>query len=205
MAGMKAYSALLDQALCLSALAHRDQVRKGSDVPYVIHPVHAAVLLIRHDFPEEAVLAAVLHDVVEDTAVTLAELEARFGATVARLVDQVSEVKRQGEKKLPWRVRKEEQLARLEGAEPLAAAVKTADALHNCHAMLKDLETHGSKLWGRFRGSAEDQLWYYSSLVALLKRRLPGHPLTDELDEAVARLHEVQRQLARESDGGASS
>ena len=195
---MKAYSVLLDQALCLSATAHKQQVRKGSEVPYVIHPVHAAMLLIRHNFPEEAVIAAVLHDVVEDTEVGLSELEAKFGATVARLVDQVSEVKRAGEKKLPWRQRKEEQLARLENAEPMAAAVKTADALHNCHAMLNDLAVKGRELWKRFRGSAEEQLWYYTTLSALLKRRLPGHPLTDELAEAVAQLAEVQRQLALE-------
>ena len=137
-------------------------------------------------------IAAVLHDVVEDTDISLAQIEAEFGGKVAQTVDQVSEKKvaasapgsKSGEK-LPWRVRKQEQLDRLSQADMLAAAVKSADALHNCHAMLRDLQEHGAALWDRFRGSHSDQLWYYTSLAALLRNRLGGHPISDELDAAV--------------------
>ncbi len=204
---MAAYSAVLDRALALAATAHREQLRKGSKVPYIIHPFHAAMILLRYQFPEDAIIAAVLHDVVEDTDISLAQIEAEFGGKVAQTVDQVSEKKvaaspggatgsKPGEK-LPWRVRKQEQLDRLSQADMLAAAVKSADALHNCHAMLRDLQEHGASLWDRFRGSHADQLWYYTSLAALLRNRLGGHPINDELDAAVSELANWQRESAK--------
>lgn len=201
---MAAYSAVLDRALALAATAHREQLRKGSKVPYIIHPFHAAMILLRYQFPEDAIIAAVLHDVVEDTDISLAQIEAEFGGKVAQTVDQVSEKKvaasapgsKSGEK-LPWRVRKQEQLDRLSQADMLAAAVKSADALHNCHAMLRDLQEHGAALWDRFRGSHSDQLWYYTSLAALLRNRLGGHPISDELDAAVSELANWQRESAK--------
>ena len=110
---MPTFSPLIDRALVVSATAHRNQVRKGSQVPYVIHPVHVALLLIRHQFPDEVIIAALLHDVVEDTSITLAELQAEFGEEVARLVAAVSEQKTEGTEPLPWKVRKEAQLRKL--------------------------------------------------------------------------------------------
>src|SRR5262250_2390086 len=112
---MPAYSVVLDKALILAATAHREQVRKGSIVPYIMHPTHAAMILLKYQFPEDAVVAAVLHDVVEDTDVTLSRIAEEFGAAVASIVDQVSEKKQAAGQpgKLPWRVRKQEQLDRL--------------------------------------------------------------------------------------------
>jgi (p)ppGpp synthase/HD superfamily hydrolase len=191
---MRAYSPVLDRALALAAIAHREQVRKGTSVPYIIHPTHAAMILLKYQFPEEAVVAAVLHDVVEDTTVALSTLTTSFGATVANIVDQVSEKKHaEGDDKgnthkLPWRVRKQEQLERLRAADALTAAVKAADALHNCQSILRDLSEQGDKLWRRFSGSHADQLWYYTELAELLRRRLHDHAICDELDQAVAEL-----------------
>lgn len=201
---MPAYSVHLEKALAVAANAHREQVRKGSQVPYIIHPTHAAIILLKYQFPEEAVLAALLHDVIEDTDVKLPFIEAEFGAVVARIVDDVSEKKTAPSPagdgsppvKLPWRTRKQEQLERLENADALTAAVKTADALHNCNSMLQDLATQGPGLWQRFRGSQEDQLWYYTSMAALLRRRLGGHPICDELDAAVAKLADWNRKTS---------
>ena len=184
---------MLDRALILAASAHREQVRKGSSIPYIVHPAHAAMVLLKYQFPEEAVIAAVLHDVVEDCDVPLSRIAGEFGDNVARIVDAVSEKKTQDGKLRSWRERKQEKLAHLQGADALIGAVKAADALHNCHAMLNDLATHGAALWGKFRGSSADQLWYYTSLASLVRRTLGGHPICDELDAAVAQLAEWQR------------
>jgi (p)ppGpp synthase/HD superfamily hydrolase len=61
-----AYSQPFDRALVLAALVHEGATRKGTIVPYIIHPVHVAALLLRHGFGEPLVTAAVLHDVLED-------------------------------------------------------------------------------------------------------------------------------------------
>jgi hypothetical protein len=61
-----AYSRAFDRALVLAALVHERVPRKGTIVPYVIHPVHVATLLLRHGYGEPLVTAALLHDVLED-------------------------------------------------------------------------------------------------------------------------------------------
>ncbi|MCU0255927.1 MAG: HD domain-containing protein, partial [Vicinamibacterales bacterium] len=60
------YSLLFDRALTVAGLVHAQQTRKGTAVPYLTHPVHVAMILARHGYPEPMLIAAVLHDVLED-------------------------------------------------------------------------------------------------------------------------------------------
>lgn len=113
-----AYSTRLDRALAVAAKAHAGQNRKGTDIPYIMHPFHVALILDRHGYPEDVVIAGVLHDVLEDTDHAEASLRAEFGDEVVRLVKSVTEVKTEGGTKRPWRVRKEEQLEHLRHATP---------------------------------------------------------------------------------------
>ena len=135
-------------------------------------------------------VAGILHDVVEDTSITLAELQAEFGEEVARLVAAVSEQKTEGTEPLPWKVRKEAQLRKLGHADRHIAAIKTADALHNLQATLCDLKRRGPQVWTHFRASQSEQLWYYRSLLEVLTQRLGDHPLLTELSDALAALQE---------------
>jgi len=73
-----AYSRRLDRAIVLAALAHEGQRRKGTVVPYVTHPFNVAVILDRHGFAADVVVAGVLHDVIED-------LDGADDATAARI------------------------------------------------------------------------------------------------------------------------
>ena len=98
----KVYSPALYDAIQLAARAHHHQVRKGTEIPYIVHPLAVAGLLIRVSTPEPAVIAALLHDVVEDTPVTIQEILSRFGREVADLVTALSEP----DKKAPWEDRK---------------------------------------------------------------------------------------------------
>ena len=63
---MAAYSRLFDRALVLAAIVHQDMPRKGTVIPYVIHPVHVATILLRHGYGDTLAVAALLHDVLED-------------------------------------------------------------------------------------------------------------------------------------------
>ena len=83
----------VEQALRLAALAHAGQVRRASDVPYVAHAFAVAWILGRAGFGEDTVVAGLLHDVVEDTPVTLEEIESRFGPVVAAMVSHCTEQK----------------------------------------------------------------------------------------------------------------
>jgi (p)ppGpp synthase/HD superfamily hydrolase len=99
---MLGFSARYDAALTLAAIAHRDQVRKGTDIPYIAHPFHVSLILIRHGFGEDLAVAGLLHDVVEDTDVPLERIAAEFGDDVARLIAAVSETKTAEGAELPW-------------------------------------------------------------------------------------------------------
>lgn len=201
----RAYSAKIDRALAFAAAAHREQTRKGTSVPYIMHPVHVAMILLKHGFAEDVVIAGLLHDVVEDCAVPIVEIRRAFGARVAKLVAGVTERKTgRGTAKRPWRARKVEQLAHLRRADRDGAALKGADALHNCRTTLAELEAHGTTTWERFAAGPDEQAWYYGSVATLVKARLGDHPLAHELEQAAAALAtHAEGAVERAADDGA--
>jgi (p)ppGpp synthase/HD superfamily hydrolase len=195
---MPAYSPRYEAALTLAARAHLSQTRKGLDSPYLVHPVHVSVILIRYGFDEDVAVAGLLHDVVEDQDVPLAEIEAGFGAAVAEMVGALSERKREGQEKRPWLARKQEALEQLRRASSGAVAVKAADVLHNARSLAAHLHLAGSSAWELYNRGPQETLWYYRSALDLASRRLgahsPGsgqaHPLIEELAQAIGDLEE---------------
>ena len=120
---------LIIDALAFASHAHRDQRRKGVEAsPYVSHPIALArILAVEGGVVDPVVIAgALLHDTVEDCDVTPAELEARFGAEVARVVGEVTD-----DKTLPKARRKELQVEHAAHISPQAKLVKLADKIAN--------------------------------------------------------------------------
>src|SRR5688572_23095246 len=76
-----AFSQAFDTALIVAALAHGNQCRKGTRVPYVMHPVHVSAILTRFGYAEPLTIAALLHDVIEDMPFDDPRLQADFAAT----------------------------------------------------------------------------------------------------------------------------
>ncbi len=115
-------------ALDFAAEKHSAQRRKSAgDVPYINHPIRVARLLAEAGVEDEDVLiAAVLHDTLEDTATTRAELETAFGRAVCRLVEEVTD-----DKSLPKTERKRLQIVHAPQLSPGAALVKLADKIAN--------------------------------------------------------------------------
>jgi (p)ppGpp synthase/HD superfamily hydrolase len=186
------YGALLYEAIELSARAHRLQVRKGTEIPYLVHPLAVAGILINAGCPEPLVIAGVLHDTLEDTPLTLAEIRARFGDQVAELVRALSEP----DKKASWEERKRHTLDYLDAEAPAdVLMVALADKLDNIRALRKGLERHGESYWRRFNRARASQQWYYRGLAAVFARRLAGDPpaaallsrFTAEVEQAFGR------------------
>src|SRR4051794_27653437 len=188
---MQAFSARYDAALALAARAHRDQLRKGTDLPYIAHPVHVSIILIRYGFGEDLAIAGLLHDVVEDTDTSLALIAAEFGDDVARLVAAVSETKSADGSELPWEQRKAEKLAHLDAAGPDVAALKAADAIHNLRSIVADIESAGPVVWERFKRGPGPTLGYYHAILGPVRMKLGAHPIVAELADAVAELERV--------------
>lgn len=169
----KKYGTRLYEAIELSARAHRLQVRKGTEIPYLVHPLAVAGLLITAGCPEPLVIAGVLHDTLEDTPLTLAEIRRRFGEEVARLVAALSEP----DKRAPWEERKRHTLEFLDSAASAEVLlISLADKLDNVRALRQGLERHGEAYWERFNRARESQQWYYRGLAAVFVRRLAAEP-----------------------------
>jgi (p)ppGpp synthase/HD superfamily hydrolase len=195
-----AFSPRVDAALALAARAHRTQLRKGTDTPYIVHPVGVALILDRHGLDEDLVVAGLLHDTVEDTGLELEAIRAGFGDDVAALVDAMTERKLDHGAERPWRERKEEAIAHFATADARLAALKGADLLHNLQCTLADLKLHGSAVWARFNAGKDEWLWYYSEMASRVAARLGDHPLAREL---AAVLDEIARTDA--ASAGATS
>lgn len=159
------YSEILFDAIEFAVKAHRGQFRKGTRVPYIVHPIRVAAILIRHRCPQSVVVASILHDVLEDTGRTVEDIEECFGKSVARIVDAAS----QGEKCRPWRTRKEETLERIKDVPSEVLLVECADKLDNMRTIREDCEMMGADIWERFDAPKESQQWYYRSLVAAFR------------------------------------
>ena len=174
-----------DRAFAHASRLHRQQRRKGTDIPYLSHLMSVAALVLEHGGTEDQAIAALLHDAVEDQGgqPVLDEIEERFGEGVARIVDECTDSR--VEPKPPWRERKEAYIAKLPEKAPETLLVSLADKTHNARAILGDYRQLGDDLWARFNGGREGTLWYYRTLSEFYAQALPG-PLASELARAVA-------------------
>lgn len=182
---MNNYSERYDAALALAASTHASQTRKGSTTPYVVHPVHVSIVLIRYGFPEDVAIAGLLHDIVEDQDYPLSDIEAQFGPAVAEMVEAATERKKEADQPRRWEDRKREALEHIREASADAVALKAADVLCNTRAMASALRQEGAAIWKHFSRGPEQSMWYYRSLADLARERMADHPLLAELDEAV--------------------
>jgi len=159
-------------AIEFAARAHRHQHRKGTGVPYIIHPLGVAHILIDLGCHEDLVIAGLLHDTVEDTEVTLEQIRERFGARVAGLVEGASEP----DKSDSWENRKSHTIEYLKIAPEDVALVSCADKLDNIRSMRRDHARLGNAIWKRFRRQRAQQAWYYTNLAVAFGLRMDGEP-----------------------------
>lgn len=164
---------LVSEAIAFAVKAHDGMRRKKSQSPYILHPMEAAVIVGTMTDDQNLIAAAALHDVVEDTSVTIEEIEEKFGARVKELVTAETEDKRDH---LPpedtWRIRKEESLNELSKTEDIGVLmVWIGDKLANMRAIYRDFKVEGSNIWQKFNQKDESQqAWYYRSIVKLTER-----------------------------------
>lgn len=192
------------EALVYATTLHEDQCRKGTSIPYISHLLGVASLAFEYgedqeESIEDLVIAALLHDAVEDQggAATLREITRRFGKTVAAIVDGCSDT--DVVPKPPWQSRKEAYLTRLAQTSPAVRFVSACDKLHNVRAIIRDYRAIGDDLWARFGGGKDGTLWYYGKLVAVY-HGAERTPVVEDFRREVATL----RRLVRARDQGQS-
>ncbi len=164
------YSRPIEMALEVAVTAHHGQMRRGCTTPYSVHPIHMALMIARFGLDEWVILAAILHDVVEDCAEwDVARVERDFGGRVADIVSELTE-----DKTKSWRERKEAGIDNISRMSAEAAAVKAVDQLHNLESLYHALATapDPGEVWSHFRGGREGTLEVAARKVAALEKRV---------------------------------
>ena len=179
-----------EEALIYAARLHVGQKRKGKDIPYISHLLAVAALVFEAGGDADEVIAALLHDSVEDQGglETLLEIRRRFGDRVAMIVEGCSDSL--GTPKPAWLERKASYLAHLASAPSEVRRVSLADKLHNARMILADLEEYGEATWSRFNGGRQGSLWYYQSLVEIFQESEPGY-MQREFTRVVQEIHRL--------------
>ncbi len=174
-----------DDALVYAADLHRNQVRKGTGIPYIAHLMSVSSRILVAGGSEVQAIAGLLHDAAEDQGgvPTLENIKTRFGVHVAQIVADCTDS--WAEPKPEWRFRKEAYISALPSKMPESLLVSLADKVDNAEAILYDYRVLGDKLWSRFTGGRQGTIWYYRSLSRIFTDLLPC-ALSDQLSLIVS-------------------
>ena len=168
----QAETSMIFDAIEFAVKAHAGQLRKGSSLPYVFHPLGAARTLIECGCSQEIVAAAILHDTIEDTSVTYEDIRSSFGEEVAGLVREVSAPDMEDS----WENRKGHTIEHLKDAPKDVLLLACADKLDNIASIRNDYAMLGEAVWERFNRPGDRQKWYYQSLADVFLSRREEEP-----------------------------
>ncbi len=179
------------------------EYRKGTDIPYMAHLLGVAALVMGEaggpvPVTEDMVIAALLHDAVEDHGgmPRLREIEGRFGPEVSRMVAALSDTFAEDhDKKEGWEDRKNNYLVRLRDEPDDVLLISAADKLYNAKAILDDFNEIGPNVFERFKRGAKEQLWYFDELLKVFRAHPPNR-IVNDLEQVVTELRSATSNKA---------
>ena len=166
---------ILEKATMDALKAHTGSKRKNSTLPYILHLMESTVIAATMTDDMEVLAAVMLHDIVEDTGVTLADLEREFGHYVAWLVDSETEDMMEYEtEEITWNMRKRESIDHLRiTTDRNVRILWLSDKLSNLRAIRRDYDRLGENIWNTFHmKDPARQAWYYRTIGELLREEL---------------------------------
>ena len=174
------YSYRVEQALRAITILHKDQVRKGAiPLPYVSHLFAVAMIVMDYTDDEDTVIAALLHDTLEDTDYTPKELQEDFGGKVLELVLALTEPQDDESHQYTWKERKGRYAKALRDAPQESLLVAAADKIHNMRAMVEEYFDEHERFLSEFSGSLDDRLMQYQDIANALNRNLKSNILQE--------------------------
>ena len=194
----RSYHETLVKALAMAASVHCGQLRKGTKIPYISHPMAVAAIVIECRGDLGQAVAAILHDAVEDAKedpeAVKKEIRQKFGEEVLGMVRLLTkpeawEGRREDGKESnlkAWKKKKKGYLDQVRSAPKEVRLIALADKLHNARAILADYRVQGESLWDKFNGPREGTLWYYEKLVRIFRADPPHPALFQEFERTMA-------------------
>lgn len=170
------------EAIDFAQKAHSGQFRKGTPIPYIIHPLEVMKILLQFTDDENVIIAGILHDTLEDTETREEEILQFFGQEVLTLVKSATEA----EKDKSWEERKQHTLEYLSQTNDKRVLLLTcADKLNNINSIINDYNQIGEEIWKRFKRGKEQQKWYYTSLAEIYLNKDKANPLFQKFYQKV--------------------
>ena len=163
----------------MATSAHAGQIRNGSGGrPYIEHPLAVAELLAEHGFPDPVLAAALLHDVIEESATEVDEIRQRCGDEVADLVAALTDA----EEIEDYGHRKQVHRADVEAAGSEALAIYAADKLSNIRALRRVYAQQGEEVGAELKAPLEIKIEVWEADAEMLRERSPELPFLGELE-----------------------
>jgi (p)ppGpp synthase/HD superfamily hydrolase len=185
---MKQYSLRFEQALRTAFRLHEHQRRKSDpQLPYTTHLVHVACIVASHGFGENTIIAALLHDSIEDSEYTAEELAADFGDEVCGIVMEVTE-----NKALRWEERKSAYIEGIRRASTGGKAVCCADKMHNLSSILEAELQQGDALWAVFSRGRDKTMRFYEDVFHAIEDGW-SHPIVQQYREVLDKAKQQSR------------
>jgi (p)ppGpp synthase/HD superfamily hydrolase len=170
---------LIKKALVIAFEYHKNQKRKGNNSPYITHILDVARLLLAEpSASENTIIAGILHDTLEDTKYTPAQLKEDFGSEVLELVLFMTEPGKditttKDQKRQNWKQRKQHTIEACQNATYDQILLTIADKLSNLHSIKEDLLIMGDNIWSYFNAPKADICWYYRELGKIFSQKIP--------------------------------
>ncbi len=169
------YTYKVEQAIKAAALLHQDQLRKGAiQLPYVTHLVTVMLMVRDYTGDETTLVAALLHDTLEDTDYTFEELSADFGEKVAAIVKTLTEPVVESGQKLPWIETKKRYATQLRKGPIEAVTIAAADKAHNFRSIIDEYYSDHDRFLKDFGTNLDARLEAYQNIANAINSRLPG-------------------------------
>ncbi len=168
------YSYRVEQAIRAATILHQDQLRMGTlPLPYISHLMAVVLILSDYTDDEDTIVAAFLHDTLEDTDYTLEELREDFGGVVAELVTTLTEPKLDTKgNKLPWLERKKTYAKQLKAGSEKALIIAAADKSHNFRTIVEEYHDDYKRYLQDFGPHTADRLEAYQTIANIINSRL---------------------------------
>ncbi|MFH1129406.1 MAG: HD domain-containing protein [Patescibacteria group bacterium] len=177
---------LIEKATRIAVIAHVNQKRKNDGSPYVVHPFIVAMKLVKYNFSDAVIAAALVHDVLEDTDVTEQELRDKLGNEVVDMVKMVT-----NDDTLSWRDKKIKYVETVRNGSDEAKAISIADKIHNMEDLLFTYSQIGPEVWKKFSNKREEKLWFEEEMLKMFKETW-SHPLIDEYERLMEQMRKTQ-------------
>ena len=188
------YTSKIQKAIDFATEVHKEQKRKGKDIPYIVHPLGVGLILAKAGSGEDVVVAGILHDTIEDSVeehrVTKEMLTEQFGEHIAELVNSVSEK----DKKLSWTERKKAALEEMQQFSNDSFFLKSADIINNNTDLVRDYERDGDSIFERFNApkpKKEEVLKHALEVIDVILAAWEENPLRVDLEQLSKKLTEI--------------